>query len=146
MSKREVELYLVDIFIAIDKINRYSNKFDTAQELLHSDLEWDATIRELEIIGEVTNKLLKSEILDQEYRIIVDFRNQINHGYFGIDENVVWEVIDSYLFTFKIELIKIIKSQNINLSEAIKCAKEDNHFSILTTSFLTNLNKELTNV
>jgi len=36
--------------------------------------------------------------------------------------------------------------KNINLDEAIQCAKEDNHFSKLTTLFLNNLNKELTNV
>jgi len=143
MSKREIELYIVDILIAIDKIKRYSKKFDSAQNLLHSDLEWDATIRELEIIGEATNKLLKSDILDKEYRIIVDFRNQINHGYFGIDENVVWEVINSYLLEFRIELITIIKSQNINLNEAIICAKEDNYFSTLTTKFLNDLNREV---
>lgn len=44
MSKRDIEFYIVDIFIACDKIKRYSQKFEDAQELLYSDLEWDATI------------------------------------------------------------------------------------------------------
>ena len=143
MSKREIEFYIVDIFIAIDKINRYSQKFNNAQELLHSDLEWDATIRELEIIGEATNVLLKSDILDKEYRIIVDFRNQINHGYFGINENIVWDVIKNYLIEFRLELLNVININNINLSGAIECAKEDNKFSKKTMIFLDVFSTEL---
>ena len=88
MSSRNHSLYIVDIFVAMDKIHRYTNKFDNAQDLLNSELEWDATIRELEILGEATNYLLKSNHIDKKYRRIVDFRNQIIHGYFGIDENI----------------------------------------------------------
>ena len=55
MSSRNHSLYIVDIFVAMDKIHRYTNKFDNAQDLLNSELEWDAAIRELEIIGEATN-------------------------------------------------------------------------------------------
>jgi len=143
MSKREVEFYIVDIFIAIDKIKRYSIKFQNAQELLYSELEWDATIRELEIIGEATNRLLKLDFLNKEHRIIVDFRNQINHGYFAIDENIVWEVITEYILKFRIELLKIIKNNLINLDEAIESAKVDNNFSKNTLDFLKYFYKEL---
>jgi uncharacterized protein with HEPN domain len=48
---RDVSLYIVDIFIAIDKIKRYTAKFQNSDELLWSEVEWDATIRELEIIS-----------------------------------------------------------------------------------------------
>ena len=44
MSKREVSLYIVDIFIAIDKIKRYTNKFNNSDDFFYSELEWDATI------------------------------------------------------------------------------------------------------
>jgi len=50
----------------------------------------------------------QDNFLSNEYRIIVDFRNQINHGYFAIDENIVWEVITEYILDFKRELLKII--------------------------------------
>jgi len=143
MSNRELEFYIVDIFIAYDKIKRYSHKFVNAQEFLHSELEWDAVIRELEIIGEATNQLLKTNILGNEYRVIVDFRNQINHGYFGIDENIVWEVIKNYLDTFRLELIKVIKSNSIDIADAIKFAKIDNNYSKKTTSLLDSLYGEL---
>ena len=123
MSKREVEFCIVDIFIAINKINRYTQNILSAEQLLHSELEWDATIRELEIIGESTNTLLKAGFLDSSYRIVVDFRNQINHGYFGINENIVWDVIKNYLVEFKEKFTAMIKNKNIVLDEAIACAK-----------------------
>ena len=94
MSKRDISLYIVDIFIAINKIQRYTQKFSNAQDFKWSELQWDATIRELEIIGEATNNLIKSQILENnKYRKIVDFRNVIIHGYFGIDEDEVWSVV-----------------------------------------------------
>jgi len=93
MSKRDVTLYIVDIFIAIDKIERYIKSFEDGSSLLSSELHWDATIRELEIIGEATKYLLEDELLEKKYRRIVDFRNQIVHGYFGIDETIVWDVV-----------------------------------------------------
>ena len=66
MSNRKSSFYIVDIFIATNKISRYTNKFDNADDFLNSEMQWDATIRELEIIGEATNNLLKLKILDEE--------------------------------------------------------------------------------
>ena len=90
---RDITLYIVDILIAIDKIKRYSKPFLNAQELLYSEMAWDACIRELELIGEATKYLLNANLLDNSYRRVVDFRNQITHGYFGINEEIVWDVI-----------------------------------------------------
>ncbi len=143
MSNREVEFYIVDMFIAYDKIKRYSKKFINAQDFLHSELEWDAVIRELEIIGEATNQLLKANMLNKEYRIIVDFRNQITHGYFGVDENIVWEVVNNYLDEFRLELLNMIKSNSIDIQESIKFAKIDNNYSEKTTILLNNLYDEV---
>jgi len=94
MSRR-IEFYIVDILIATDKIQLYTKNFTNEKDFLHSELEW-AIIRELKIIGEATNRLLKMDTLDSQYRMIIDFRNQMVHGYFGIDENIVWEVITKF--------------------------------------------------
>ena len=120
MSKRKVEFFIVDILIAYNKIKRYIAKFDNANDFLHSELQWDATIRELEIIAEATKHLIKQNVLDKSYQMIVDFRNHINYEYFGIDENIVWDVAQNLINEFLDDLKKIIKEQNINLDEAIK--------------------------
>jgi len=123
MSKRDVSFYIVDVFIAIDKIKRYIKEFKSVDELLYSELHWDATIRELEIIGEATKHILKDEIIDSKYRRIVDFRNQITHGYFGIDENIVWDVLQNKLPQYQNDLKEILLRLDIDLNSAIKHAK-----------------------
>jgi uncharacterized protein with HEPN domain len=127
MSKRENSFYFVDIFIAIYKIKLYTSKFQNSEELLDSMLQWDATIRELEIIGEATNMLIRLEVLtNKKYRKIVDFRNIIIHGYFGIDEDEVWSVVTQKLISFEQELKSIIKDKNIYINDAIENAKLEN--------------------
>jgi len=138
---RQIEFYLVDIFIAQEKIARYCHRFESAEAFLHSELEWDAVIRELEIIGEATNKLLQNSSLTQEYRTIVDFRNHIVHGYFGIDETIVWEVVTQLLPQFIKALHTFVEEEELSLNEAIACAKEDHHYNSHTLHLLTTLTK-----
>ena len=57
---RNVEMFVFDIFIAIQKIKDVSSKFDNVQDLLHSYTSWDSVIREFEIIGEASKYLLLS--------------------------------------------------------------------------------------
>jgi uncharacterized protein with HEPN domain len=127
MSKRDSSFYFIDIFIAIYKIKLYTSRFNNGEELLDSMLEWDATIRELEIIGEATNSLIKLKVLEnKKYRKIVDFRNIIIHGYFGIDEDEVWDVVsDKLMFLYK-DLKSIVMQQNISIKDAVYFAKEEN--------------------
>lgn len=104
MSKRDVELFLFDIYIAIVKIEQTVGQFSNSQELLHNYTSWDSVIREFEIIGEATNQLLKAELLSEESRVVVDFRNLLIHHYFGIDPDEVWNVVVDELGSYK-ELI-----------------------------------------
>ncbi len=124
MSKRDLSFFIIDIFVAIDKIRRYTDSFSDVQALLHSEINWDATIRKLEIIGEATNKILQiTNDSSREKRRIIDFRNQISHGYFGIDENIVWDVIKHklpLLYTGMIDL-----SRTIDLTQALKSVYEE---------------------
>ncbi len=125
MPTRDIGFYIVDIFIAIDKIFRYTSEFDNCEDFKHSELNWDASIRELEIIGEATKYLLQEDILDSQYRRIVDFRNQISYGYFGIDETIVWEIIQNKLDTYNDDLHNIINKNSIDINDAINYAKEE---------------------
>ena len=144
MSKRDVEFYFIDIFIAIYKIELYTSKFDNGEDLLHSMLEWDATIRELEIVGEATNSLIKLEALEnKKYRKIVDFRNTIIHGYFGIDEDEVWSVITEKLTSFSKELKNIIIEKNILIKDVISCARDESSTNKELVQFLDMLEIEL---
>jgi len=127
-SKRDIELFIVDIFIAIKKIEEYTKVFDNPSDFQYSSLHWDASMRQLEIIGIALNQLLKDEnfnsLAPRYFRKIVNFRNSIAHGYFGIDLDEVWNIITEKLEILKDDLAHIIKNK-INLEEAILCEIEE---------------------
>jgi uncharacterized protein with HEPN domain len=140
---RDLSLYIVDILIAIDKINRYTKKVFNVEDLISNEIILDAVIRELIIIGESVNILIKNNFLSNEYKKIVDFRNFIVHGYFGIDYNIVWEVVKEKIPTLNNEIIKIIKNNKINLNESIdECIKDYLHQKE-TVNFLNRLKEQI---
>lgn len=123
-KQRDIELFIVDIFVAIEKTREYTSTFQNVSDFKHSSLHWDATIRQLEVIGEALNKLLedtKFKLLAPIYfRKVVSFRNNIVHGYFGIDADEVWSVVTRHLHLLEVDLSNIIRD-NIDISEAILC-------------------------
>ena len=128
MSERVGEIFLFDIFVAISKIEVVSERFDSADALVHDFANWDSIIREFEIIGEATNICIKNSLIDKEYRIIVDFRNKIIHHYFGIDHEAVWNIVHDNLQDFKayiISQIHAIEDKDFQRT-LLNATKEDN--------------------
>ncbi len=121
-KQRDIELFIVDILVAVRKIEEYIKEFDDKEEFRQDSLHWDATIRQLEIIGEALNKLLEDESFEKVspkyFRKVVNFRNVIAHGYFGIDIDEVWNVLTQKLDMLDVDLRKIVKG-GIDLTDAI---------------------------
>ena len=138
---RNIELFIFDIYIAIQKITKVSNKFNNVQDLLYDFMAWDSVVREFEIIGEATKYLLRDQLLEKNYQEVVDFRNQIIHAYFGIDQDIVWEIINNDLKHFE----QIIKSLILNIEpnlkqELIESFIEDNYYLDFIIKSLKELN------
>jgi uncharacterized protein with HEPN domain len=60
----------------------------------------DAVVRNFEVIGEAANRIdqeFRDENPEIEWKRIRGFRNRIVHEYFGIDYEIVWEIIENYL-------------------------------------------------
>ena len=47
-KKRDIELFIVDIFVAIEKVKEYTQSFNNPSDFQHSSLHWDASMRQLE--------------------------------------------------------------------------------------------------
>ena len=61
---------------------------------------YSAVIREFEIIGEAVGKLpekIKNQRAEVEWQDIKDFRNLFIHEYFGVDLEIIWQVIQNDL-------------------------------------------------
>jgi len=110
MSKRYPEFFAVEILVALDKISRYHQDHNDAQTFYHDDKSFDATMRELQIIGEATKHLLHYDLLEKEYRIIVDFRNFIVHEYFGVDPDEIWDILQHELPRFKNTTLQLLET------------------------------------
>ncbi|MBI4026057.1 MAG: DUF86 domain-containing protein [Verrucomicrobia bacterium] len=109
MSKRLPELFLQDIREAIGKIERFTQGLD--QEKFKVDEKTvDAVVRNLEIIGEAARHLagdFATKHPQIQWRKIVGLRNRIVHDYFGLDLEIIWEIVCSDLPGLKAELEKI---------------------------------------
>jgi uncharacterized protein with HEPN domain len=146
--QRDITLFIVDVFVAITKIKEYIEPFESEDAFRHSSLHWDATIRQLEIIGEALNNLLKDKyfasIAPDYFRKIVNFRNVITHGYFGIDPEEVWDVISNKLVLLDTDLHNVAKSANLDLSYAIQASLDE--YILLNDKPIVNFLKNFTNV
>ena len=126
---RDIELFIFDVYIAILKIKEVSSKFSNVQDLLHNFTHWDSVIHEFEIIGEASKYLLRDNLLTKDYQVAVDFRNQITHEYFGVDQDVVWAIIHTDLDQFENIVLELIRNIKSDLKkELIESFMEDNKY------------------
>jgi uncharacterized protein with HEPN domain len=61
-----------------------------------SNLTYDATIRNLEVIGEAATHIpddIRAQHPDIPWRMVVATRNQLIHGYLGIDNDILWNIV-----------------------------------------------------
>lgn len=95
---REWRLYLEDIRDACRKVRDYPGGM-SREAFLADTLTYDAVVRNLEIVGEAVRHI-PAEVLDQmpgiEWRRVSDMRNILAHAYFGIDDDILWDVIRNH--------------------------------------------------
>ena len=130
-------LYLLNILEYIEKIWKYTEKTNDAEELfeLNEQMNLNASLTLLVNIGENVSKTteeLKNEYPNIEWQKIKKFRNRIVHDYVGIDLAVVYDIITNDLKTLKPEIVKIIKEklkQKIFDIEEIKISRESKYYN-----------------
>jgi uncharacterized protein with HEPN domain len=80
-----------------EKIIAYTNGFNQA-EFVANSLNFDATVRNLELIGEAATHV-PDEIRRANpripWRLIIATRNRLIHGYLGIDNDTLWSIIQT---------------------------------------------------
>jgi uncharacterized protein with HEPN domain len=95
MSKRDPLVLLEDIMLAIQKIGRYTSQMDH-DAFLGDELVIDGVARNLEIIGEAVRQLpeeFRRVHTQISWTQIAGLRNRIVHDYFGLDLEIIWEII-----------------------------------------------------
>jgi uncharacterized protein with HEPN domain len=112
MTEKQLKL-LYDIKMAIEDIESYfeteSKTFDnyTRNSLLKRAIE-----RNLEIIGEAINRIIKEDpsFPIENAKKIIGLRNQIIHGYDSVSDENIWGIIMIHLPKLKSEINSMINN------------------------------------
>ena len=108
----EILLNLEALIESIEKIEKYSNGFLSAEEFYYDEKSFDATMMQFILIGEIVNRIdasFKSDNNHIPWQKIKNFRNIIAHDYFGIDADEIWDILNHKLLPLKQDILEIIQ-------------------------------------
>lgn len=94
-STREWRFYLDDMIGFAEKVVAYTEGLDQVG-FVASGLNYDATLRNLELIGEAATNIpdeVRKQYSQAPWRMMVATRNRLIHGYLGIDNDTLWSII-----------------------------------------------------
>ena len=94
-AQREWRLYIDDMIGFAGRVIAYTNGLDQAS-FVASGLNYDATLRNLELIGEAATHVPEAvRTLHPQipWRLVIATRNRLIHGYLGIDNDTLWSII-----------------------------------------------------
>ena len=94
-APREWRFYLDDMIGFAEKVIAYTSGLDQAG-FVASGLNYDATLRNLELIGEAANHVPETvRVANPQipWRLIIATRNRLIHSYLGIDNDTLWSII-----------------------------------------------------
>ncbi len=96
MSEREWRFYLDDMIGFAERVLSYTEGLDQAR-FEASGLNYDATVRNLELLGEAASHIppeIRAAHQAIPWRQIIATRNRLIHGYLGIDNDILWSIIE----------------------------------------------------
>jgi uncharacterized protein with HEPN domain len=108
----EIKTWLYDILQSINEIDSYYSDRPRKFEEYISDFKTKRAVeRNIEIIGEAVNRILKKDInyKIENARQIVGTRNRIAHGYDKISDDLIWSIVINNLPKLKEEVDNLLK-------------------------------------
>jgi len=94
-ARREWRFYLDDMIGFAEKVVAYTDGLDQAA-FVASGLNYDATLRNLELIGEAATHVpdaVRTANTGIPWRLVIATHNRPIHGYLGIDNDTLWSII-----------------------------------------------------
>ena len=92
---REWRFYIQDMIGFAEKVLSYSAGLDQ-QALVDDERTYDATLRNLELIGEAATHIpgdVRDAHPEVPWHAIIGTRNRLAHGYLSISDSIIWSII-----------------------------------------------------
>lgn len=108
MNERD-PLFLRDILRAVSAIERYTK--DGREAFFADELIQDAVVRRLETMGEAARNVspvLRDAEKAVPWKLMIGTRDNLIYGYFKVDLDVVWAIVENDLAPLKREIARIV--------------------------------------
>jgi uncharacterized protein with HEPN domain len=109
--ERAWRFFLDDMLRFADAALTYTGGMNQT-DFLANRLVYDATVRNLELIGEAARNIPESVRVKSSqipWRQIIATRNRLIHGYLGIDDDTLWSIVRDDLPQLRIALRVLVE-------------------------------------
>ena len=92
---RDPRIDLERIVICAEKVIEYAGAL-TFEEFITDGLRYDATLRNLEIMGEAAKRIseaVRDRFPEVPWRDLAGFRDRLAHAYDALDDRIVWDAV-----------------------------------------------------
>jgi uncharacterized protein with HEPN domain len=99
MKHRPILLYLLDMQSSIERILEYTRDLNI-EEFSKNFMVIDAVVRNFEVLGEAAKhipKPIREEYPEVPWKKMYAMRNMVIHEYFGVDHELIWDIIVNHL-------------------------------------------------
>lgn len=115
MKKRELGDYIQDILEALGEVEDFTTGMQF-EDFVEDKKTVNAVVRSLEVIGEATKKIpdnLRKKHSEIPWKRMAGMRDKLIHEYFGVDLEIVWEVVNNELPPIKPLIQKVLEEEEI---------------------------------
>ena len=113
-ESRSWQLYIRDMIEFSTKVLSYTARLDQ-EGFIAETLVYDATLRNLELIGEAATHIptqVREAHPEIQWRRTIATRNRLAHGYLGMDDDVIWDIIQTDVPKLLTALQELLKTTN----------------------------------
>lgn len=105
-GERAWRFYLDDMIGLAERVIAYTDGLDQ-DGFVADSLRYDATIRNLELIGDAATHLpdaVRAAHPAIPWRLVIATRSRLIHGYLGIDNDTLWSIIQDHVPALLVQL------------------------------------------